>query len=289
MKIAIIGGAGKMGKWLARNLTADGFEVIVSGRDQAKLISLQKEINVKVMTKAEAVENSDAVVISVPIDKFEDVVNEIAPSIKPEQIVMDITSIKEYPIDLMHRDFKTKNILGTHPVFGPGAKDFNSQNVVLTPTNDTEVELSNKVKIYLESKGARVSVMSPREHDEMMSVVLGLAHFISLVSADTLVGFNHMPQLKAIGGSTYRLLSTLVESVISEDPELYATLQMYLPGLAEIEDKFQSNAAKWAGYVKNRDKQAFKEDMTGLKKKFGQQNADFGKAYENMYKIMEWL
>jgi len=95
--------------------------------------------------------------------------------------------------------------------------------------------------------------------------------------------------MKTIGGSTYRVLSTLVESVISEDPELYATLQMHLPGLAKIEERFQDNAAKWFEYVKNKDKQGFKENMTALKKKFAKKNSDFGQAYQNMYKIIEWL
>jgi prephenate dehydrogenase len=60
--------------------------------------------------------------------------------------------------------------------------------------------------------------MSPGEHDRMMTVVLGLAHFISIVTADTLATVDRLPQMKAIGVSTYRVLTTLVESVISEDP-----------------------------------------------------------------------
>ncbi len=131
--------------------------------------------------------------------------------------------------------------------------------------------------------------MTPREHDEMMAVVLGLAHFIAIVAADTLAGIGRLPQMKAIGGSTYRVLTTLVESVISEDPELYATLQMRLPRLSELEEIFQKNAAAWADLVKHQDKQGFMESMTALKKKFAENNANFGQAYGNMYKIMEWL
>jgi prephenate dehydrogenase len=289
LKIAIIGGAGKMGKWFAGLLLKEGFEVIISGRDQDKLAAVGQELGVKICSNSEAAANSDAVILSVSIDSFGDVVREIASYIKPGQIVVDITSIKLTPVELMHRYFKTARILGTHPLFGPGAKDLNSQNFVLTPSNPLEMELAGQVKKFLESRGARVTLMAAGEHDEMMAVVLGLAHFISIVSADTLIGLNNLSQMKAIGGSTYRVLSTLVESVISEDPELYATLQMHLPGLEKIEEKFQANTAKWAEYVKNKDKQAFKNNMTGLKNKFAEKNSDFGQAYQNMYKIMEWL
>jgi prephenate dehydrogenase len=122
----------------------------------------------------------------------------------------------------MHKYFRGVDILGTHPVFGPGAADAASQNFVLTPTNDKEMALARKVQKYLEDRKAHVSLMSPAEHDRMMAVVLGLSHFISIVTADTLATMGNLPQMKAIGGSTYRVLTTLVESVISEDPELYA-------------------------------------------------------------------
>jgi len=62
-----------------------------------------------------------------------------------------------------------------------------------------------------------------------------------------------------------------------------------LPGLDKIEGLFLQNAAIWAHFVKDHDKSAFREKMTDLKQKFAEQNADFGQAYKNMYKIMEWL
>jgi prephenate dehydrogenase len=289
LKIAIIGGSGKMGKWFASFLLKEGFEVTITGRDEAKLAAVQKELGVRAATNIEAVQDADAILLSVNIDNFEEAVQEIAPLVKPEQVIVDITSIKESPVGFMHLYFDQSTVLGTHPVFGPGAKDVASQNFVLTPTNEKEMALAEKVKGYLETRGARVTLMNPDEHDRMMTVVLGLAHFISIVTADTLATLDSLPQMKAIGGSTYRVLTTLVESVISEDPELYATLQMHLPGLAYVEGLFQKNAAKWADFVTNQDKPSFKETMTALKQKFAENNSNFGQAYENMYKIMEWL
>ena len=160
---------------------------------------------------------------------------------------------------------------------------------MLTPTDDDERVLAQNVAEHLEAKGARVTLMTPQEHDEMMAVVLGLAHFITIVSADTLASFDKSPMLRAIGGSTYRVLLTLVESVISEAPELYASLQMNLPDMVRIEELFQRNSKTWADLVKNKDRQGFVKRMTALKDRMEKSNPDFGKAYENMYKIMEWL
>jgi prephenate dehydrogenase len=289
MRIAIIGGSGKMGKWFARLLAGEGHEVVITGRDKNKLEAASRELGIPAASNIPGVKGADVILISVSIESFEEVVREISPHVNSKQIVVDITSIKEQPVNIMHQYFKGIDILGTHPVFGPGARDLNSQNFVLTPTNESEMGLAQKVKNYLETRGSRISIMSPVEQDQMMAVVLGLAHFISIVTADTLVTLDRLPQLKAIGGSTYRVLTTLVESVVSEDPELYATLQMHLPHLEEIENLFQTNVAKWADLVKNKDKAGFKGSMAALKNKFAENNTDFGQAYANMYKIMEWL
>ena len=132
-------------------------------------------------------------------------------------------------------------------------------------------------------------MMTPQEHDEMMAVILGLSHFIALVSADTLLGFDKLKQMEAISGITFKVLLTLIESVISEDAELYASLQMSLPNMMEIEKLFQRKAKIWADLVKNEDKQKFVRRMNALKNKLKKANPDFGKAYEDMYKLVERL
>ena len=278
-----------MGKWFARLLIQEGFEVTISDRNKAGLAAAEKELGVGIASNIEAVKKADVIVLSVNIDSFENVVKEISLQVEPRQVVVDVTSIKEFPVEIMHKYLKTANILGTHPLFGPGARDLANQNFALTPTDETEAALAQKVKRFLGSKGARVTLMAPHEHDAMMTVILGLAHFVAIVAADTLAGTGKVAQTSLIGGSTYRVLTALAESVISEDPELYATLQMRLPGLSKLEDRLRKNAETWAGLVKRRDKKRFVHKFVALKKRFAENNADFGQAYGNMYKIMEWL
>jgi prephenate dehydrogenase len=180
-------------------------------------------------------------------------------------------------------------VLGAHPVFGPGAKDTAQRSFILTPTNSEEATLAQKVKQYLETRGARVTLMSPEEHDELMAIVLGLAHFIAIASADTLLSFDRLKQLGTIGGITFKLLLTLTESVISEDPEFYASLQMHLPKLAEIERSFQERVKSWVDLVAGKDQQQFAQRMKTLKDSYRRLTPDFGSAYEDMYRLIEML
>jgi prephenate dehydrogenase len=289
MKVAIIGGSGKMGQWFTRQLLQEGEDVVITGRNQEKLRAAGKKLGAPIATNIEAVKQADVVIISVPLDTLETVVKEIAPYTRDEQVFLDVTSLKTTPVEIMHRYIRKGTVLGTHPVFGPGAKSASNQNFVLTPTNEEEVLVAAKTRQYLEERGANVSIMSPLEHDQMMSVVLGLAHFIAIVSADTLLSFEKFQEMKKIGGTTFKVLYTLMESVISEDPELYASLQMSFPNIKEIEGLFQTRTKLWADMVKNNDKQGFVKRMNSLREKLEKTDPSFHHAYENMYRITEKL
>ena len=288
MRVAIIGGSGKMGKWFAHFLKNDGKGIVIYARNKANLEDAAEHLGVEATADlSEAVTGADYVILSVPIDSFERVVLQLKPLLTEGQVVIDVTSIKERPVELMQKHLSQCRILGTHPVFGPGAKGMRNQNFVLTPTNEQETQLSDKLQEYLEKQGAVVTVMTPREHDEMVSIILGLAHFIAIVSADALLNFDKLRQMASIAGPTYKVLLTLAESVITEDPELYASLQMNLPHITEVEGLFLKSTNVWADIVREKDKDAFIERMNGLKKRMESSNPEFGKSYEDMYKMLD--
>ncbi len=289
MKIAIIGGSGKMGHWFASMLEAEGRDVLLIGRDHKKLEESRGGLKASVSTDISDVETADTVIISVPVDRFEETIKKLSPHTRVEQIILDITSVKTLPVAVMHKYINKGRVLGTHPVFGPGARNLVNQNCVLTPTNQSEHELAQKVKDYLEGRGAKVSLMTPDQHDEMMAVILGLAHFIAIVSADSLAAFDRLKQMEPIGGVTYRVLLTLVESVISEDAGLYASLQMNLPHLPQFQQRFRQNCQEWAEIVKQKDSQRFVQRMQAIRQKLEAGNPDFGKSYDNMYRFAEVL
>jgi len=278
-----------MGRWFARFLLKEGEEVLITGRNQEKLLEVRQQLGVGVTTNVEAAKNANVLLLSVPIDNFEKVVEEISPYTHPKQVILDITSIKVSPVETMHKHIKRGVVLGTHPVFGPGARDITKKSFILTPTNTEEEALAQKVRGYLETRGGRVTLMAPEEHDEMMTIILGLSHFIAIVSADTLLSIDKLKLMEEIGGSTYKMLLTLAKSIISEDAEFYASLQVSLPHMAKTEESFQKRIKTWADLVKNKDTKEFAQRMTALRNRLEEVDPDFKKAYENLHHIIEAL
>jgi prephenate dehydrogenase len=270
MKIAIIGGGGKMGQWLCRFLRKEGLDIILADNDIQSLKAARGLKGTEIAENSrEAVGKADVIIISVPVNSFEQIVKEIAPCIRPEQIVTDITSIKAAPVEIMHKYIKKGRILGTHPLFGPGVNGIRGQNFVLTPTNDRERDLAAKVEKYLAARGAKVKQLEPETHDKHMAVVQGLSHFVAIAAADALSGLGELDDMKDVATTTFGIFLNYIESVIGDDAPLYAAIQMEHPEMADIYKTLILSVERWADMVKRKDTQGFVERMAELKSFIG--------------------
>ncbi len=268
MKVAIIGGGGKMGQWFARFLLKEGIKVVISDKNKEKLLKLADMRGVDIAhSNIEAVKDAEVVLIGVPIENFAEVVREIAPSIEPKQVVMDITSIKQFPVETMHKYIKAGKILGTHPMFGPNTPEIKYQNFVLTPAEDAEEVLAAELAQWLKDRGFNVTITSATRHDELMATALGLSHFIGIVAGDSLLSLADVEELKEVGGTSFQLLVGLINNVISEEAEFYATLQTSLPSIERVEEIFCEKSKMWADIIRNKDKKEFIHRMESIKER----------------------
>ncbi|HIA05059.1 MAG TPA: prephenate dehydrogenase/arogenate dehydrogenase family protein [Myxococcales bacterium] len=73
-------------------------------------------------TLEEAVLGTDIVVIAVPVPVFSEVLSQLKPHLRPEQLVMDVGSVKSGPCNAMASMLGTAiPWVGTHPLFGPNS------------------------------------------------------------------------------------------------------------------------------------------------------------------------
>lgn len=286
MRTAILG-AGKMGVWFAKFCKENNETVILADRNADKLRKLGKELGVETTTDfTEAAKSAELVIICVSISSFEEVVKQIAPAISDGQVVMDICSIKEYPVQVMHQYIKHGLVLGTHPLFGPGSSSVKGKAYILTPTTPAEEKYASKFRGWLQKVDAQVFVLSPKKHDELISAVLGLPHFLGLAACEALIQREDFVETKEVAGTTYRMLFTLAEATALETPDLYANLVTRLHDVA-TEEAFMAKANEWLELIKSKDADAIIKRMEKLKAKLTKVDPDFAKSYEAMYKMLE--
>jgi prephenate dehydrogenase len=163
--IGIIGGTGGIGRWFADFFQKEGFTVHVSGQG----IGLRH---------AEMVAACPVVIVSVPIGVTEAVIREAGPHMKKEALLMDLTSLKAGPVRAM-LEASVSEVVGLHPLFGPGVQSLEGQNVVLCPARGDRWH--PWVRDTLGKKGANLIETTPERHDEIMAVVQALNHFDTIV------------------------------------------------------------------------------------------------------------
>jgi prephenate dehydrogenase len=115
MMIGIVG-FGRFGKLSSKYLAQD-FDVFVydSGANASEIIAA----GAAAVSLTEAC-RQDVLILSVPISVFKEKLAEIAPLLKKEALVIDVCSVKMYPVKIMKEILPGNvSILATHPMFGP--------------------------------------------------------------------------------------------------------------------------------------------------------------------------
>ncbi len=264
-RIAIIGGAGQMGRWFSKFFVGQGCSVVISGRRWSQCLKARRDLGVDAKRDhRDAIKGADLIIISVMADRVGTVAREIGPYVQDGQTVIDITSVKELPVRMMHRYIKHGTVLGVHPMFGPSAEAA-GQNMILTPTNGKEARLSSALGHYLRKRGFRTLVMSPRKHDEMIGAVLSLTHFIGFVTADSWK-LLRVQRFSGSSSTSFRFLMSFVSSIVESSPELYAYLQVSVPSAYGADRLFMLRAKEWGGLVRSGNKAELIRRMSGLRR-----------------------
>jgi len=212
--IAIIGGSGQMGQWFERFFAGRGHTVLVADLDTPQ-------------TPREVAAQADVAIISVPIAKVAEVIRDIAPHLKPDAALMDITSVKQRPLDAMLKAFAGE-VVGTHPLFGPKEESMDGSTVVLCPGRGER--WFNWLKDLLERAGANVKITTATEHDRLMAVVQGLAHFVLIALEKAIRQLGISPQdLEDFSTPTFTTLHSLAQRLLSQDAQLFACIQLANP------------------------------------------------------------
>lgn len=218
-RLGIIGGTGGMGSLFAGIYRAAGWEVSVRGRTGTEMLPV-------------FLARQDVVMVSVPIDATLGVIAAVALHLRPDQLLCDLTSLKAAPVEAMRRSPAPS--VGLHPIFGPGLHSIAGQTIAVTPATASATQYGPLVGV-LEKAGARLAFTTPERHDELMAVVQGLAHALSLVLAGTVRGIGaDLDELLGFTSPVYRIEFGLVGRLLAQDPALYGPILRRNPGVPAV-------------------------------------------------------
>ncbi|MEM3407509.1 MAG: prephenate dehydrogenase/arogenate dehydrogenase family protein [Nitrososphaerota archaeon] len=253
-KIAIIGGAGKMGQWLIKYFK-DKHEVLISDINIIKAKEIAKKNKIKYFeNNLSLVKNANIVLLSIPISEMVNVLKDIENHLKKDCILIEIASIKAPFYDHL-KNFPRKDVtcISLHPLFGPRKKRFKKMNIIIIPIKNLEKELGIAKKIFPEASFINLNI---EEHDKAMAIILSLIHFINLSLGLTLKDIPIKNIIKYAGPSFLKQYS-LLRKILNESPNAYADIQFYNKYNIEIINKFIEKTIFLKNLINNKDKEIF--------------------------------
>lgn len=228
-RIGLIG-FGRFGKLIVSHLSNE-FEFYVYDRQGNEKEIM--EINASPATLSEACKQ-EIVILAVPISEIGNTLKNIKNLLKKDTIVIDVCSVKEYPVKLMKSILpKNVQILATHPMFGPdaAADTLDGRKIVLC-----KVRIQNKtylqIKRFLESEQLNVIEATPKKHDKEIAKSLILTHFIGRA----LMGIK--ASALEIDTSGYRDLINILDTVKNDTWQLFEDMNKFNKYSEEVRRKF---------------------------------------------------
>lgn len=168
---------------------------------------------------------ADIIWLCSAISAMDEVLDQIAPLVKPGQIIADTCSVKVVPSrQMLDRLPMHARLLATHPMFGPDSAKagLDGLPVVLHNLRGAD-EPTAFWRQTFESWGMSVLIMTPDEHDMAAAYTQGVTHFVGRVLDD--MGLQPHP----IATRGYQRLLDLVQQTCNDPFQLFLDMQRFNP------------------------------------------------------------
>jgi len=214
----VIGGRGKMGRWMSDFLASQGFTITVA--DPAGEVPGYEWVQDWRTTDL----TYDLVVVAAPLKIANSVLGEVAAR-KPTGLVFDIGSVKT-PLREGLGALKAAGVRVTsvHPMFGPDTELLSGRHVIFIDLGDAGA--LEEAKSLFGSTMADLVVMGLDEHDRLIAFVLGLSHALNIAFFTALAESGEdAPRLARMSSTTFDAQLDVATRVAGDNPLMYYEIQ----------------------------------------------------------------
>jgi chorismate mutase/prephenate dehydrogenase len=250
----VIGGRGKMGRWMADFLASQGFRIVIA--DPAGEVPGYEW---RADWRDDPLDE-ELVVVAAPLKISGRVLEELAAR-RPRGVVFDIGSLKT-PLRAGLQALRDAGVQVTsvHPMFGPDTELLSGRHVIFIDLGDAAA-LEEARNLFGSTMAERV-VMDLDEHDRLIAFVLGLSHALNIAFFTALAESGEAaPRLARMSSTTFDAQLEVATRVAGENPDLYYEIQ----SLNQYgEDSLQALSVaveRLHRAVRDHDPQAFTEMM----------------------------
>lgn len=250
----VVGGEGRMGRWLVRFLADLGF---ASGS-----LDIHGSADENDWAR-QTLPTADLVIAATPPAATAGLYDSWVAS-PPAGVIADISSIKTPLLGSIRRlQAAGARVASLHPMFGPSVVLLRDCDVVICDTGDAAA--TNVVEQLFEVTTARLLHLPLEEHDRLMADVLTLAHATVIAFALAL------PETPVpVRSTTLGALQTLSAALMRESPDVYYEIQALNPNSASALGRLADAIARVSAAVSSHDAGAFRALMVDGRARTGE-------------------
>jgi len=214
----VIGGAGRMGRWLAAFLDDQGFDVLVADP------GIDPDGTSCFADWREAPTDVAVIAIAAPLRISAEVLTELAQH-STDALVFDIGSLKSPLAPALRAAAQAGlRVCSIHPMFGPDTQLLSEKHVLLMDVGHAGA-LEEAKSLFADTL-AELVVLDIEEHDRLMAPVLALSHALSIVFFTTLADCGvPAERLARLSSTTFDRQLSIARDVAGENPDLYFEIQ----------------------------------------------------------------
>lgn len=215
--IAIVG-VGMIGGSLGLALRAQGLAQHVVGVDR-NAETLEEAVAVGAIEHgstdlAESVATADGIVLAAPVGVIPDLLEALAPHVRPDALITDLGSTKARIVETGERLFGAR-FVGSHPMAGSASSGIGAALVDLyadaawavvrsQPFDLATDPYASRLAELITALGARPIPLDAARHDHLVALVSHLPHLLSFAFAQTVAVDESAAQARALAGGSYR-------------------------------------------------------------------------------------
>jgi prephenate dehydrogenase len=166
--------------------------------------------------------DADLILVATPVSFFRNVFIELKPNLKPDAVVTDGGSTKRDVVRAARAVLRSQvsQFVPAHPIAGAEksgaaaakADLFRDKRVVLTPLPQNSTEAVRRVSAAWGACGARLSKMTPEEHDEVFAAVSHLPHLLAYALVGDIAARRNAAQLFGYAAGGFRDFTRIASS-----------------------------------------------------------------------------
>jgi len=259
--VLVVGGAGRMGAWLAHFFASGGHTVtVLDPRGPGEGFHLGGSLQ-------EEAPRAEVIVLATPIEQTAEILDQVVAS-GAKGLVFDICSLKSPIIGAVDRALRAGvRVASAHPLFAPGPVLLSGRILLVCDCGDAGA--AAEARALFEDTALRIVDVSLDGHDRLMAWVLGASHAVNIAFGSMLrkSGFS-VYDLDSAASTTYSRQSHTTREVAHENPRLYYEIQHANPHMRAVYDLLEEALAELREAAKSAASEEFERMMAANREWF---------------------